>query len=104
MALLDDLFESLSREQRRRLLLQLLEHNPLDESKIYRGDDTSDEDESKRFRVQMYHIHLPKLAAYGFIDWDRNEHVIRKGSNFEKIRPMLELLYERRDALPVGRA
>ena len=104
MTLLNDLFESLSSEQRRRLLFQLLEHNPLDELEIYPRDVTSDRDESNRLRVQMYHVHLPKLVTYGFIDWDRDEHVVRKGSNFDEIRPVLELLCERRDALPAGSA
>ncbi|WP_254544885.1 transcriptional regulator [Halomarina pelagica] len=45
-------------------------------------------------------VHLPKLADYGFIEWDRNTHEVMKGPKFDEIRPLLELLEAHEDKLP----
>lgn len=52
--------------------------------------------------IRLYHIHLPKLAAAGFIEWDREANKVEKGPQFEEIRPLLELMEEHRETLPDG--
>ncbi len=48
-------------------------------------------------------ILLPMLAEAGFIDWDRESGEIRRGPNFEGLRPLLELIVVHQDELPDGR-
>lgn len=93
----DDIFEALSNEYRRRLLLDLLEHNPQEVSTGPNSDrwivETRDQ------AVSVRHTHLPKLADFGFIDWDRDRGVVTKGPRFDEIREVLELLEDHSDDL-----
>lgn len=95
----DVMMEALAHFQRRKLLLALLEHNPQNDSPVVVTD--SDRDgEALDSLVMMNHVHLPKLAEYGFIEWDSEAHEVQKGERFEEIRPLLELLDDHRDELP----
>lgn len=98
-ASVDTMLEVLSHVQRRKLLLALLEENS---QGVLSGDMVGSDscgpalDES----VRMKHAHLPKLAEYGFIEWHRETNEVRKGEQFEEIRPLLELLDDHREKLP----
>jgi hypothetical protein len=95
----DDLLDALAHIQRRKLLVALLRHNPQnDESVVIDADESADE-ELQRL-VGMTHVHLPKLEAYGFINWNRDTNEVSKGPSFEEIRPLLELLETHEDELP----
>lgn len=96
------LFDALSASQRRRLLINLLDHNPQDESPpaVDAGRRGNVGEESRQ--LEMVHIHLPKLADQDFIEWDRENQEVLKGERFEEIRPVLELLHRHRDELPDG--
>lgn len=48
----------------------------------------------------MQHLHLPKLADYEFIEWNKDTHEVTKGPKFDEIRPLLELLATHEDELP----
>jgi hypothetical protein len=95
----DDVMDALADVQRRKLLVALLEHNPQDDSPTVLADSESDETAVASL-VSMNHVHLPKLAEYGFIEWDRQSHKVEKGPNFDEIRPLLELLDDHVDELP----
>lgn len=97
----DDALDALGDIQRRKLLLALLDHNPQDDSPVVIADSDRDRDAVDQL-VRMKHVHLPKLEDYGFIEWDRDTHEVSKGSNFEEIRPVLELLADHDDELPDG--
>ena len=94
----DQLFEALAVVQRRRLLFALTDHNP------QRVDEMSGVpwslSESEGGMITKQHAHLPKLADYGFVDWDRDEQVITKGPRFDEIEPLLEALEDNRGELP----
>jgi hypothetical protein len=98
----DEVFDALANEQRRRVLVHMLSHNPEDDSKPYIGNIEFEKADVEFFRIDMKHTHLPKLEEYGFIEWDREEQVVTKGPKFEEIRPILELLENHRDELPEG--
>jgi len=48
----------------------------------------------------MQHVHLPKLADHGFIDWDQDAQRVTKGPQFDEIEPLLTVLSENQDVLP----
>jgi len=47
----------------------------------------------------MQHVHLPKLADHGFIDWDQDTQRVTKGPQFDEIEPLLTVLRENHDVL-----
>ena len=95
----DDMMSVLADRQRRTLLMALLEHDPQDDSPVAIAEPDSESAAAERV-VSLYHIGLPKLADYGFIDWDRENHNVGKGPDFDQIRPLLELLESHEDELP----
>jgi hypothetical protein len=50
--------------------------------------------------LALTHVHLPKLADYGFIEGDRANDEVIKGPAFDEIRPLLKLLDTHQDELP----
>lgn len=52
--------------------------------------------------AEIYHTHLPKLEAAGFIEWDRDSSTITHGTNFEQVQPVVQLMYDHEDELPEG--
>lgn len=96
---LDDMLDAVADIQRRKLLVALLDHNPQDDSPAILADAADETDAFERI-VQMEHVHLPKLAEYGFIDWNEEGDKVSKGPNFDEIRPLLELLLDHEDELP----
>ncbi len=94
----DEMLDALADVQRRTLLLDLLEHNP---QTVKLAIDAEEAEEAVFDRlVAMKHIHLPKLAEYGFIEWDREHDEVIKGPAFDEIRPLVELLDTHRDEFP----
>lgn len=95
----DELFDALGHRQRRELLVALLDHNPQDMTPTV-AEEVPDEAAPVEEVVEMTHIHLPKLAEYGYITYDRETEEVSKGPAFDEIRPMLELLIAHADELP----
>lgn len=91
----DEMMDALAAERRRKLLLSVLEQQPGDDPLAAVADAGSDAD-----RLTMQHAHLPKLAAYGFIEWDRETDEVTAGPKFDDIEPLLELLADHEDELP----
>ena len=102
MTTADEFLDAISNVQRRRLLVHMLFNNPEDESKLYTGDGETNDEELTALLIEMEHVHLPKLEDYGFIEWNRDEHVVVKGPKFDEVRPFLELLVDHQDELPDG--
>ncbi|WP_367175236.1 DUF7344 domain-containing protein [Haloarcula rubripromontorii] len=90
---------TLANVQRRKILVRLLDHNPQDDTPVVVDDSEQDQDAIERL-ISMQHVHLPKLEEYGFIEWDRDSHEVRKGPKFNEIQPLLELLVSHSDELP----
>ncbi|UPV77103.1 hypothetical protein M0R89_22055 (plasmid) [Halorussus limi] len=96
-------FEALSNRYRRQLLLAMFETNPQDDDDLNplrllkQGETTEDLDVTP---VSLQHVHLPKLADMGFIEWDRESGELSKGPNWEEIAPLLRLMYDHQDELP----
>lgn len=114
----DDVFDALADAQRRQLLLGLAHreiylvaplsgvsrdladaHEGLLRAQLASSRELSSVDESL---LRMHCVHLPKLAAYGFVEWDRTDNLVTKGDRFEALEPVLELLDEQRRDLSVS--
>lgn len=52
--------------------------------------------------LSLTHVHLPKLADVGFIEWDRESGDLSKGPNWEEIAPLLRLMWDHQDELSDG--
>ncbi|RLM89549.1 ArsR family transcriptional regulator [Haloarcula sp. Atlit-7R] len=98
------MFEILSHEYRRRILLAVAQQNPRDEdditSETVAGEHDDDGDALEHVKTGLHHVHLPKLADAGFIDWDGDSGTITRGPRFEEIEPLLRLMHDHQDELP----
>lgn len=93
-----DHMEVLSAAERRDLLFALQEINPDDDilAQLNKGSPASD---GVAFQTMMQHAHLPKLEAYGLIDWNQETNAVRRGPAFEEIEPLLDVLASHQDEL-----
>jgi hypothetical protein len=92
---LDATFDVLGDRYRRRLLAALSEREPR-----HATDPLDAEGDAAEARVEARHIHLPKLAEAGFVEWDRETNELWRGHRFDEVRPLLELLSAHDDELP----
>lgn len=104
----DDAFDALADRRRRQLLVDLLYHDPQPVPKLsdpsrellaanesLLGEFLSGDreiDDADKTAVRMYHVHLPKLVEYGYVEWDRDADVVSKGTEFDAIRHLLEMI------------
>jgi GAF domain-containing protein len=51
-------------------------------------------------QMQLYHVHLPKLADFEYINWDREADTISRGPKFSEVKPLVQLLKEYEAAFP----
>jgi hypothetical protein len=51
--------------------------------------------------VELYHTHLPKLEGAGYVDWNEAEKTVQRGSRWDEIEPILELIYSHLCGLPL---
>ncbi|QLH84934.1 hypothetical protein HZS54_07490 [Halosimplex pelagicum] len=103
-------FGLLADDRRRRLLLVLCEKESvsLPDAVRTRGDTArpstgGDRDRSgsrRRATVRLYHADLPKLAAADLIEWDRDAETVSRGSRFEEVEPMLDVLGDNAAQVP----
>jgi len=98
---MDAMLDVLANRYRRRVLVALLRHNPQDDDDPQIPEDVDhDSEDLESLMIHMRHTHLPKLEVYGFIEWDQETNTVRKGPQFEEIRPLLELMQNHADELP----
>lgn len=97
---LDDALDVLANEYRRRVCVALVDREPLCVDARAVADDDIAVAELNRLRTQLVHVHLPKLDAIDVVRWDRTADEVRRGSDFEEIRPLLEVLRDNADRLP----
>ncbi|WP_312909138.1 DUF7344 domain-containing protein [Natronosalvus caseinilyticus] len=88
----DNTFNALAHEQRRTLLLDLLESNPQDAGIESLTGESVLTDAEQRLQTGMYHVHLPKLEDYGYIEWNEETNEIIKGPQFDEIRSLLKFI------------
>lgn len=93
----DEQLEMIADATRRRLLVDLLEDGasdtPIKISRRTREIESAD-------RIEMQHVHLPKLEDCGYVRWDRERQFVERGPQFTEIEPLLTLLHDHADELP----
>ncbi|MFC7201995.1 hypothetical protein ACFQJC_00565 [Haloferax namakaokahaiae] len=94
--LLNEAFDALGHEYRRRVLYRLAEDGELS-GEFCSTPVLGEQTDPDILSLQLYHVHLPKLDTAGFIDWDRDGGSIRRGERFEAVVPLLEMLAEQDD-------
>ena len=93
---IDQIFENLSNNHRRLILLLLKQGAVETEADVMvRGRNNSTESE-----MALIHNHLPRLDEAGYIEWDRDSGELSKGPRFDEIEPLLELIESHADELP----
>lgn len=75
--MIDNAFDALADRNRRRLLVGLLHYDPQYVSELS-GVSREIADTNEEL-LRFHHVHLPRLAACGFIEWHRDAHVVMKG-------------------------
>lgn len=93
---IDSMMDALENRTRRVILMTLLgdtTETSLDtlEREINDGD----------ARIRLHHIHLPKLANAGYINWNNDSDTVSKGPKFSEVEPLVQLLKEYNTAFSV---
>lgn len=102
----DRLFDALNHRYRRRLLAALSEKNPQtvdgELDAVPAIDPRVRDDRGEAITdIEIVHVHLPKLANYGYVSWDPEAGQITKGPNWDAVEPLLDLLVTHGDDLRV---
>lgn len=88
----DAAFEAVADGDRRALLVQLAATSDRDEPLSVSGDVVERvEDGADRQAVELrfHHVHLPKLADFGYVTWDQSSGTVQPGPAFDDLRPLL---------------
>jgi len=110
------LFDVLSNEHRRRLLLILCQQETVEipdglvvrggaEAQMTQQSDGHVQPEipaSQSLKIELIHVHLPKLDETGYIEWERETQTVSRGPAFEEIEPALRTLSQNERAFPTG--
>ncbi len=82
---LDRQFDALGHSVRRRILLGLFASN---------GDRTLEIDclSNGHSELALYHSHIPKLEAAGFVEMNGEQGIVQRGDNYSEIEPLLSVL------------
>ncbi len=97
---MDAALTALADRMRRRVLVSLFDSGPESPSPpLHLTDLRRAGTESQSFEIDMCHVHLPKLADEGYIQWDRDTGEIARGPRFDELRPLLDCLVENADKL-----
>ena len=90
---MDRLMEVLSKQQRRVILYRLKRDDKL---QPFQGSDALESAD-----IALYHVHLPKLEAAGYIEWNRETREVMKGPQYDEIETFLTLVENHADKLLV---
>ncbi|WP_449289510.1 DUF7344 domain-containing protein [Natronococcus jeotgali] len=85
----DKVSETLSNTTRCQVLETLNDRNrPVQVAALTEPDNA--EEQLRVQKIALVHNHLPKLHDLDFVEWDRKQGIIKKGSQFDEIQPYLD--------------
>ncbi|WP_148414798.1 hypothetical protein [Haloferax sp. KTX1] len=99
---LDEALDALGNVHRRRLLLGLRRRRRARLDAATRDAAVGGGRDRDRLKVELFHVHLPKLADAGFVEWNRRRGSVARGPRFDEIEPLLRLLDEHAGELSAG--
>jgi len=94
----DSQLTAIQHVERRRVLLMLLRSTANDAA--FDDGRAPTETDVRKLKLQMYHVHLPKLERMGLIESTGGWYDIRRGPRFDDIAPLLRVIDDHRDELP----
>lgn len=89
---IDTMMDALTSRARRNILMTLLDDTETSVATL--------EQETDQEATRLYHHHLPKLAAAGYIAWDEDSDTVSRGETFTEVEPLVQLLNEYNTAFP----
>lgn len=97
----NELFEALSAEPRREIIISLLEEPrerrlPLPEA----AESPNQSMDSETLAVHLRHQHLPKLAEAGYVRWESDPLRVQRGPNFDEPAFIVENVLDSMDEIP----
>jgi hypothetical protein len=75
-------FETALREQKRRVIVALLEDETIPATPVLLDDETLSSEEYVTLVYELHRVHLPDLRADGVIEFDRGSDEVRRGEQF----------------------
>lgn len=97
----DRVFDALSSEPRRQLVVSLLDAAPEQQVSLPEGaQNPSVPIDADRLRGELYHYHLPMLADRGFVEWQSDPLVATRGPRFDEIAAVFETIHDAAADLP----
>lgn len=95
----------LCQEQHRRIILATLAHEKrsvtvtdLTKTILKHNHHTPlaevSEEESKRIRLALHHVHLPKLAEQSIVGYDREQQLVKPTPQFDQLQPQLSAIID----------
>lgn len=97
---LDLLVMDLSDPTRRSILMRLAGQDPRDGDESAIDDLDAEDDRVELLEAEVTYHHLPQLDRAGILEWDRDSGTITPGPNFERVRPLIDLIRTHQDELP----
>ncbi|GAA0250250.1 transcriptional regulator [Haladaptatus pallidirubidus] len=64
------------------------------------NDAPSADEEVARLRLALHHTKLSTLVKHGFLTWDYDENLVKKGPRFDAITPLSDLPDDHGGELP----
>lgn len=97
----DRVFEALSAEPRRQLVISLLDAPPEQTVSLpERAINPNVPVDPERLRQELHHCHLPMLADREFVEWEREPLVASRGPQFDEVATVLESLQSTATEIP----
>lgn len=56
-------------------------------------------EEVKRIRTELHHVHVPKLADAGLVEYEPERHLVDPTPQFDRVEPSLSKIFEADPAL-----
>lgn len=97
----DRVFDALSAEPRRQVILSLMEAEVGEAVSLPEGAVNPNVSvDEERLRHDLYHRHLPALSDAGFVDWETEPMRAYRGPDFAEAAAVFESLQVNADGLP----
>lgn len=92
--------DALRHPKRRRLLFALFEET--EAAGIDARCDIASvfDEQDAELQIELVHVHLPKLAEFGFIDWQVGDRVADPGPRWGDVEPILSVIHGHLTELP----